>query len=80
MSDTFVEHCPFLNRSDSRCCESSFKLHRAGLSHALSFCFDRYQSCAVYQELLAERRAKHASVFVQLTIAARDAQQKSVAA
>jgi len=73
-----VAHCPFLNRSDPRCCESSFKLNR--LSHALEHCFDRYQSCSVYQELLSERRAKHANLFVQLTIAARNTQQKSAAA
>src|SRR4051812_41858176 len=86
-----VEHCPFLNRSDPRCTESSFKLHR--LSHALGFCFDRYQACSVYRELLSERRARHArnarntgnpNVFVQLTLSAqqpaRHAKQESVAA
>src|SRR5689334_18570645 len=46
-------HCPFLNRSDSRCCES-FKLDR--LQHAFKFCFDKYKTCPVYADLLSERQ------------------------
>lgn len=48
-------HCPFLNRSDSRC-SSHFSLDH--LSDAFEQCMDAYQSCPVYLELLAERRER----------------------
>jgi hypothetical protein len=50
-------HCPFLNRSDSRCGEH-LKIDRLG--HAFDFCFDVYAACPVYLELLIERRIKSA--------------------
>ena len=49
------QHCPFLNRADSRC-GSHFTLER--LEHAFAFCFDRYTACPVYLELLVERRVR----------------------
>jgi hypothetical protein len=90
-----VAHCPFLNRSDSRCSES-FKLDR--LRHALQYCFDDYHACPVYAQLLAERQARRltgspiragrqtnggfrdGSVVVQISLPARHAQPKSAAA
>jgi hypothetical protein len=49
------QHCPFLNRTDSRC-GSHFTLER--LEHAFDYCFDRYTACPVYLELLVERRVR----------------------
>jgi hypothetical protein len=49
------QHCPFLNRTDSRC-GSHFTLER--LEHAFAYCFDKYHACPVYLELLAERRVR----------------------
>jgi hypothetical protein len=49
------QHCPFLNRTDSRC-GSHFTLER--LEHAFEYCFDRYNACPVYLELLVERRIR----------------------
>jgi hypothetical protein len=49
------QHCPFLNRADSRC-GSHFTLEQ--LEHAFAFCFDKYHACPVYRELLAERRIR----------------------
>ena len=49
------EHCPFLNRADARCAEN-FCLER--LDHALEYCFDQYQLCPTYLDLLLERRAR----------------------
>ena len=49
------QHCPFLNRTDSRC-GSHFTLER--LEHAFAYCFDRYNACPVYLELLVERRVR----------------------
>jgi hypothetical protein len=48
-------HCPFLNRSDGRC-SNYFSLER--LDHAFGYCFDQYQHCPVYLELLVERRLR----------------------
>ena len=70
------EHCPFLNRADSRCGEH---FHLDQLDHAFEFCFDRYTSCPTYLERLVERRlrqdeqpakrtASAAQSLVQLTI------------
>jgi len=73
MSDT-VSHCPFLNRSDSRCSEA-FKLDH--LRRALQFCFDQYQSCPVYGQLLTERQARRSNAsnfFVQISLPAQSAQ------
>jgi hypothetical protein len=50
-------HCPFLNRSDSRC-SRHFSLDNLG--HAFDYCFDHYDGCSVYRELLAERRIRRA--------------------
>lgn len=74
------EHCPFLNRADSRCC-ANFSLE--SLQHAFELCFDRYMACAVYHELLLERRQKRTTErvtqlqharqqLVQVTIPCRD--------
>jgi hypothetical protein len=52
MSNSVV-HCPFLNRSDALC-SAVFNLDR--LTHAFKFCFDRYQACPRYQQLLTERQ------------------------
>jgi hypothetical protein len=52
------QHCPFLNRADPRCA-ANFSLER--LDHAFEYCFDRYQACPVYLELLVERRVRLAS-------------------
>ena len=52
------DHCPFLNRSDARC-SAHFSLNH--LDDAFEQCFDRYQSCAVYRELLKERRDRRAA-------------------
>jgi hypothetical protein len=54
MSDR-EHHCPFLNRSDHRC-SHFFSMH--DMQHAFEHCFDAYQSCGVYRELLAERQAR----------------------
>ena len=48
-------HCPFLNRTDSRCSDH-FKLDH--LQHAFKFCFGAYKTCPVYLELLLERRVR----------------------
>jgi len=50
-------HCPFLNRTDSRCGEH-LKIDR--LDHAFEYCFDVYAACPVYLDLLIERRTKSA--------------------
>ena len=52
------QQCPFLNRSDARC-SAHFRLNHLG--GAFQHCFDRYQSCAVYPELLKERRDRRAA-------------------
>ena len=57
MSD-HPDHCPFLNRSDARC-SAHFSLNH--LDDAFDHCFDRYQSCTVYRELLKERRDRRAA-------------------
>ena len=54
MSDR-ADHCPFLNRADSRCA-AHFCLDR--LNHAFKYCFDRYTACPVYTQLLMERRIR----------------------
>jgi hypothetical protein len=48
-------HCPFLNRADSRC-SRHFSLDSLG--HAFDYCFDSYEGCSVYLELLVERRVR----------------------
>lgn len=48
-------HCPFLNRADDRC-SKHFSLDR--LDRAFGDCFGEYASCAVYSEMLAERRER----------------------
>jgi hypothetical protein len=50
-------HCPFLNRADARCSQH-FSLDRLG--HAFDYCFGYYEGCAVYLELLVERRVRRA--------------------
>jgi hypothetical protein len=57
MSDR-EHHCPFLNRSDQRC-SRFFSMH--DMQHAFEHCFDAYQSCGVYRDLLAERQARRAA-------------------
>jgi hypothetical protein len=52
-------HCPFLNRADSRC-SRHFSLDSLG--HAFDYCFDYYEGCSVYLELLAERRVMRSRV------------------
>ena len=47
------EHCPFLNQADARCAGHS---SLDDLEHAYRFCFDRYQACPVYFDLLVECR------------------------
>jgi hypothetical protein len=49
------QHCPFLNRTDSRC-GSHFTLER--LEHAFAFCFNQYNACPVYLEMLSERQIR----------------------
>jgi hypothetical protein len=63
-------HCPFLNRSDSRCSDF-FNLDQ--LRHAFKFCFDSYKTCPVYADLLLERQAarQHERNVIQLTISTR---------
>ena len=51
-------HCPFLNRSDTRCSEY-FSLDH--LQHAFEVCFGDYKSCPVYGELLGERQARRSA-------------------
>ena len=53
------QHCPFLNRTDSRC-GSHFTLER--LEHAFAYCFDRYHACSTYLELLVERRVRRGEI------------------
>ena len=49
--------CPFIDRVDHRC-PSYFSLER--LDHAFDVCFDRYKSCPLFRELMAERRMRRA--------------------
>lgn len=65
-----ARHCPFLNRSDDRC-SSHFSLGR--LSEAYDQCFDAYGGCAVYHELLLERRERRGELSAWLTGAASNA-------
>ena len=64
-------HCPFLNRSDSRC-SSYFSLDR--LQHAFEHCFDQYQACPRYQELLKERMDRRAAALAGAQAAAHPGQ------
>ena len=48
-------HCPFLNRTDTRCSEH---LTIESLGHAFEHCFDVYAACPLYLELLIERRTR----------------------
>jgi hypothetical protein len=94
MSDR-VLHCPFLNRTDTRC-SSHFSLDKLG--HAFQHCFGQYKSCPTYIELLVERRVRRAeesilisreselpedghvqTKYVQLRIAPADRYEKSLA-
>jgi hypothetical protein len=77
-------HCPFLNRADARC-SKHFSIDALG--YAFDHCFDYYEGCGVYLELLVERRVRrarghdfdgaaadayaHQAPFVQLTVAGR---------
>jgi len=63
-------HCPFVNRSDTRCAEH-FKLSE--LDHAMEYCFGKYQLCPTYVELLGERqvRRREHPLAVQITVPAR---------
>ena len=81
-------HCPFLNRADARC-SRHFSLDDLG--HAFDYCFDYYEGCSVYLELLVERRVRRArghetdgagdasdsDNFTQLTIAGRVAHRSA---
>jgi len=58
------QHCPFLNRTDSRCGEH-LKIDQLG--HAFEYCFDVYAACPVYLDLLIERRTKSADVQPKLS-------------
>ncbi len=58
-------HCPFLNRSDSRCGEH-LKIDQ--LNHAFDHCFDVYAACPVYLDLLIERRTKNAETANRPTV------------
>ena len=58
-------HCPFLNRADARC-SAHFRLDR--LEQAFGHCFDRYHGCAVYRELLGERRSRRTAAFAALQV------------
>jgi len=48
--------CPFIDRDDARC-DERFTLSR--LREAFSYCFDSYQSCPVYHQLMREQRREH---------------------
>ena len=80
-------HCPFLNRADNRCSEH-FSLDQLG--HTFDYCFGYYEGCAVYLELLVERRVRRArghgmdgagddsnfgDKIIQVTVAGRNAQR-----
>jgi hypothetical protein len=58
-----AHHCPFLNRSDERCA-AHFSLN--GMTEAFEQCFDQYAACAVYRELLLERRVRRAEAAILL--------------
>ncbi len=45
-------HCPFLNRNDARCGEH-FRVDQ--LRHAFTHCFNAYERCPSYRQLLSER-------------------------
>ncbi len=67
------QHCPFLNRTDSRC-GTHFTLER--LEHAFAYCFDRYTACPVYLELLVERRVRRGEAR-RLGLVREEAQEKN---
>ena len=71
MSDR-VLHCPFLNRTDSRC-SNHFSLDRLG--HAFQYCFGQYKACPTYLELLVERRVRHASDMILQSANASSSQE-----
>ncbi len=58
-------HCPFLNRSDTRC-SSHFSLDR--LNDAFEQCLDAYQACPVYLEMLAERRQRRGEAMLDFQL------------
>ena len=58
-------HCPFLNRADERC-SNHFRLDH--LERAFEQCFDRYHGCAVYRELLGERRVRRSTASAVLQV------------
>lgn len=55
LSSERSQHCPFLNRTDSRCGQH---FHLDHLDHAFEYCFDRYTACPTYLERLVERRLR----------------------
>ena len=81
--DAHHDHCPFLNRSDSRCAEH---LSLDNLPFAFEHCCDNYSACPLYAELLSERRLRrdavvgagcglaHASPHLQVTVYRRSPQ------
>ena len=84
---TGCDHCPFLNRADSRCSQN---FHLDSLQHAFKHCFGQFKACPTYVELLVERRVKrimagavaassstpteHAGRIAHIPLAATDAQ------
>ena len=58
-------HCPFLNRTDTRCGEH---LTIDSLDHAFEYCFDVYAACPLYLELLIERRTRGEGDLPQLEV------------
>lgn len=65
MSDP-LEQCPFLNRCDDRC---SQRFNLGHLDHAFHYCFDQYQACPVYLDLLIERRTHRPAAAGNVTYA-----------
>jgi hypothetical protein len=69
------DHCPFLNRADSRCAEH-FRID--AMQHAFKYCVGRFRACPTYLQLRVERRMKQleskrefGSRNVQVTISRR---------
>jgi hypothetical protein len=76
-------HCPFLNRADARCGQ---KHSLDQLDYAYRYCFDRYQACPVYVQLLSERRGRRtaaqgtdANRHAQVTLSIRASQRLAAA-
>jgi hypothetical protein len=64
-----AQHCPFLNRADTRCSDA-FSLEK--LDHAYKYCFGRYTFCSIYMELLVERRLRRSGAAVMSSTAEQD--------